>query len=201
MDTYEAIITRRTIRLFEQRPIPKDILIKILEAARLAPSAMNKQPLEYIVVTKPENREKLFKSLAWAGYVQQKRTPPEGKRPVAYIIVLARDKELNLRNISDASAAMENMILAAWNEGIGSCWICSVQRDTVKRDFNIPDGYVVYGVLALGYPGERPVIEEAKDSESTVYWVDENDVLHIPKRRLKDILHYEDFSCKEDQEG
>ncbi len=88
---------------------------------------------------------------------------------------------------------MENMILTAWNEGIGSCWIGSVNREEVRKLFNIPNEYQIYGVLALGYPAEKPILEEIDKNGDIKYWLDDNDVLHVPKRKLADIIHYEGF--------
>ncbi|MFA5864950.1 MAG: nitroreductase family protein [Phycisphaerae bacterium] len=193
MDTYQTITTRRTIRLFNQKPISPDLIDRILNAGRIAPSAANRQVLEFIVVREPLNCDLLFHQLAWAGYVQPKRNPPPGKQPTLYIIVLVRDQELNPVNSSDAGAAMENMILTAWNENVGSCWIGSVvNHDVVKRQYEIPADYHIFGVLALGYPAEQPVMEEM--AGSIKYWLDENDRLHVPKRPLKDIAHYETFT-------
>jgi nitroreductase len=194
MDTFRAATTRRTIRLFQPKEIGASLMERILEAGRLAPSASNRQMLEFVVVQDPANREKLFEHLAWAGYVRPKRTPPEGARPTAYVIVLVQDKELTTLDAADAGAAMENMILAAWNEGVGSCWIWSVDRDKVKPLFDIPDDYHIFSVLAMGYPAEQPVTEVL--TESNHYWLDENNILHVPKRRLSQILHYETFKPK-----
>ncbi len=191
MDTYHAIMTRRTIRLFDQRPVHCALLERILNAGRLAPSAANRQVLEFIDVLEPGNCKKLFDQLAWAAYVQPNRNPPPDKRPTAYVIVLIHDKEINTINASDAAAAMENMILAAWNEGVGSCWIGSVKREKVKEIFQIPETYCIFGVLALGFPAEQPSVEVLKDKVE--YWLDEKNQLHVPKRRLGDIVHHEVF--------
>jgi nitroreductase len=192
MDTYQTITTRRTIRLYDQKPIPSDLVDRILNAGRLAPSAANRQVVELIVVREPENRSRLFEQLAWAGYVQPKRNPPADKQPTSYIIVLVREAELNPMNSADASASIENMILTAWNEGVGSCWIGAVtHRDRVCEQFGIPAGHSIFGVLALGYPAEQPVVEVLKDSVK--YWLDENNQLHVPKRPLSEIVHHERF--------
>jgi nitroreductase len=97
-------------------------------------------------------------------------------------------------NAADAGASMENMILTANSHGIGSCWLASVDRDNVKKLFAIPDGYQIFGVLALGYPAEHPVAEEIK--ESIQYWLDDKNQLHVPKKRLNDITHHEGFGEK-----
>jgi nitroreductase len=196
MDTYLAITTRRTIRLFDQKPIPSSLLERMINAARLSPSAANRQVLEYLVIQHADNRNKLFSSLKWAAAVYPKRNPAEGQKPTAYVIVLVRDAELNVMNASDAGAAMENMILTAWNEGVGSCWMGAIDRDKIRADFAIPQDYQIFGVLSLGYPAEEPALETVTDSVK--YWLDDTNRLHVPKRRLSDVVHYETFEKQND---
>ncbi len=191
MDIYQTITTRRTIRLFDSRPIDKKIMEQIVNAGRLAPSAGNRQILEFVIVQEPENCKRMLEQLKWAAYVQPRRTPGPEQSPKAYVIVLIRDREITWINAADAGAAMENMILTAWSQDIGSCWLASVDHDNVKKLFAIPDEYQIFGVLALGYPAEQPVAEEMKDSIQ--YWLDDENRLHVPKRPLQKITHYEGF--------
>jgi len=193
MDFYELIRTRRTIRQFKDRLIARNTLVELLEAARSAPSAANLQPLEYIIIEDAETVKKVFGQLAWAGYVQPKRNPPQDKRPVAYIVVLV-NHDISPANlcIADAAAAIENILLAAWSKGIGSCWIGSVQRDNVRRILAIPERLDIDSVVALGYPDETPVIEDAANG-AIKYYLDESDRLHVPKRKLIDITHLNRF--------
>ena len=144
MDTYKVISTRRTIRLFKQDPISPDLLEQIVNAGRLAPSASNLQVLEFIVVREAQNCQQVFELLAWAGYIQPHRNPPEGQRPTAYVVVLGRGQQISQLSAADASAAIENMILAAWNEGVGSCWICSVNREKLATILQIPADYQIF---------------------------------------------------------
>lgn len=194
MDTYHAITTRRTIRRFVAKPIPPDLAERIVNAGRIGPSAANRQVLEFVLLRESSSCARLFPQLAWAGYVKPRRNPPAGKEPTAYVIVLVRE-EINPMTASDAGAAMENMILTAWNEGVGSCWIGSVlDREAVRKDFQIPADRQIFGVLALGFPDEQPMMEELTDSVQ--YWLDEEDRLHVPKRRLSEIIHYEKFQAR-----
>ena len=91
MDPYEAILSRRTIRRFKQKSIDLDLLKKFVNAARLAPSAANFQPLEYFVVTDKDLLDKVFETLGWAAYIKPKWTPRQEERPTAYIIILYTD--------------------------------------------------------------------------------------------------------------
>jgi nitroreductase len=191
LSLYDLIVSRRTIRQFKPTPVARPILEKIVNAGRLAPSAGNMQPLEFMVVDDGETRGLIFPCLRWAGYIAPQGNPRPGQEPMAYIfpIVNLSVREKGYEN--DVGAAIENMVLAAWEEGIGSCWLISVERAKAAAILGIPEGFRVDSVLALGYPAESPVVEEFKGSIK--YWKDEQGVLHIPKRRLKDILHFNRF--------
>jgi nitroreductase len=187
MEVLDIIRARRTIRFYEQRAIPVADLRELVDAARLAPSAANLQPLEYVIVHDEEVVARVFPTLAWAGNVAPRRNPPEGKRPVAYIVVLVNRQVCASGGAHDAGAAIENLLLAAWEKGLGGCWIGSVNRDEVRALLSVPDQLDIDSVVSLGYPAEQPVAEDT--SASVKYYLDESDTLHIPKRRLADILH------------
>lgn len=111
MNVYEAAVKRRTIRRFLQKPIPMEMLVKILNAARLAPSAGNLQPCEYVLVTEKDLLDSVFSTLRWARYIAPEGTPKEGERPVAYVVVLVNAKKAAEGGEVDCAAAIENMIL------------------------------------------------------------------------------------------
>lgn len=185
------ILSRRSIRQFKFKPISKDILEKLVNAARLAPSAANLQPLEFIVVDEEEIRKKIFKCLKWAAYIAPQGDPQPGHEPMAYIVVLVNTEIKEKGYEYDAGAAIENMILAAWEKGIGSCWLLSVERRRVQETLKIPITLKIDSVLALGYPNEEPIAEIMEDSVE--YWKDRTGRLHVPKRKLEDIIHFNKF--------
>ncbi|MBP8988739.1 MAG: nitroreductase family protein [Clostridia bacterium] len=191
MDVEKAIMTRRTIRKYKQQPISRDILVRLIEGARLAPSASNLQPLVYLVIDDPDQLESVFGLLGWAGYLAPSGTPREGEKPVAYIIVLANTHIRMSGFEHDAGAAIENILLMAWSMGIGSCWIGSVDKKALADLYQIPDHYVIDSVVALGYAAETSIAEDAEDSIR--YYKDENQVLHVPKRKLKDICFFNEI--------
>jgi nitroreductase len=191
MDILKVIENRRTIRLFKQTPIVDELLIEFVEAGRCAPSGANCQPLEHVVINDEQILDEVFNQLAWAGYIKPKRTPPVGLRPVAYIIVLV-NTNISSDGVADAAAAIENILLAAWAVGIGSCWIGSVKRQELRKILTLPENYKIDSVIALGYPAEEPVMENCSD-DSIKYYLDENDRLHVPKRPLKTITHINKF--------
>ncbi len=185
---YRTILKRRTIRRFKQIPISRVILKKLVNAARLAPSAANLQPLEYLVIDNPEIRANLFPYLKWANYIAPRGTPPEGKRPVAYIAVLINQKkESPAYSAYDAGAAIENLILTAWDTGIGVCWIKALDKAKISRLLRLPKSLKLDSVAALGYHAEMPKAETL--TKSIKYWKDSRNKLHVPKRRLCDIIY------------
>ncbi len=191
MNVYELILKRRTIRRFKPDLIPDELMNKLVNAGRLAPSGANLQPLEFIIVTRSDLVSSVFTTLKWAGYIAPAGNPPEGKQPMAYVIVLINTEIRSQGGEVDAAAAIENMILTALENNVGSCWLGSINRERLREIFNISDKYQIDSVLALGCPDESPMVEEYKDSIK--YWKDEQGVLHVPKRKLSDIVHLNGF--------
>lgn len=192
MKVYDAITSRRSVRRFQQKEISIDLLKKFVNAARIAPSAANLQPLEFFVVSDRSLRSKIFETLSWAAYIKPTWRPSEEERPVAYIIILAKNPKKNPWIARDASYAAENIMLTAESEKIGSCVMCKIDKEKIHEILGLPDEYAVDSVIALGYKLEHPVIEDIKDND-VKYWRDENEVLHVPKRRLEDIIHIDKF--------
>lgn len=191
MKLYEAILSRRSIRQFKSQAVSREILEKLVNAARLAPSAANIQPLEFLVVDEEEVRRKIFSCLRWAAYIAPQGNPRPGHEPMAYIVILVNTGIKEKGYEYDAGAAIENMILAAWDQGIGSCWLLSVERDKIQDVLKIPETHKIDSVLALGYPDEEPAVEVMEDSIK--YWKDSTGRLHVPKRKLEDIIHFNKF--------
>jgi len=188
---YETIVGRRTIRKFRQEPVPRDVLERLVDAARLAPSAANLQPLEYVVVDAAGPRAEVFPCLKWAAYIAPAGDPGPGEEPTAYVVTLANTKIREKMFEYDIGAAMENMILAALEEGLGSCWMLSIDRDKLRSILGVPENYRIDSVLALGYPAEEPAAEVMGDS--CRYWKDEAGRLHVPKRTLSSVAHFNKF--------
>lgn len=186
MEVFEAIQKRRSIRRFQQKPIPLETLKKLVDAARVAPSAANLQPIRYILVVNAELCKDIFPALKWAGYLSTQGTPPSGEKPVAYVVVLANKDVARADYQLDAGAAIENLILAAFEEGIGSCWLGAIDRQRIREVLRVSEDFEIESVVALGYPNEYPVMEPMKNSIE--YWKDESGRLHVPKRSLEEVL-------------
>lgn len=182
---YNTICQRRSIRRFKQKPVSEKLLKRLVNSARLAPSTGNLQPCEFIVVNDPLLNEAVFPNLKWAGYLAPRGNPQVGEKPMAYILVLIDLHKKKKGGEVDAATAIENILLAAWEEKLGSCWIGSFDRKKIKKVFRIPHHLKLDSVIALGYAGEKPVLEDFL--HSVKYWKDEQGILHVPKRRLEDI--------------
>ncbi|MGB9893035.1 MAG: nitroreductase family protein [Candidatus Saccharicenans sp.] len=188
----ELIKKRRTIRQFRAEEIPENILLELLDLARLAPSAANLQPLEFMLIKDSEVRRKVFPCLRWAAYINPAGDPKPGQEPTAYVIILVNTEIREKGFEYDVGAAAENIIIGALTQGIGSCWLISIDRDKLRNILDIPEKYRIDSVIALGYPAEEPIVEDFQDSIK--YWKDETGLLHVPKRRLEKVVHLNHFN-------
>jgi nitroreductase len=146
MEVFEAIQKRRSARAYLPDPVPEDKLERILEAGRIAPSASNIQPWHFIVVRDEHKREKLAKSGVFARFLSQS--------PVV-IVGCGNRKASPKWSIVDTAIAMQNVVLAATGEGLGTYWVGSFKEEEVKELLNIPDEMNVIALLAVGYPHKR----------------------------------------------
>jgi nitroreductase len=143
MDAFDCIVGRRSIRAFKEDEVPDDNLKKILEAGRWAPSAMNKQPWEFITIHDESTLSEIAEHARYGSFIAE--------APVAVAVVT--DPSTKWHEI-DGSGAVENMSLAAWNMGIGSCWIGSLDREKVKAILGIPNERHLLTVMPFGYPAK-----------------------------------------------
>lgn len=183
---YNLIINRRTVRLFKPKEIPYALIKRVIGAARVAPSAANRQFLEYLVVKDKGLREKVFPHTRWAGYVYPARTPAPPARPAFYIIILINKNKSVKFNLRDVGAAAENILLSLVSFRLGGCWIISLNRRALRKILKIPSHYRIDSLIAAGAPAEFPKLETGEDIK---YWLDRRGRLHVPKRPLKNILY------------
>jgi nitroreductase len=182
----EIIIKNRSYRRFyEDQKIETGILKELVDIARLTPSSRNLQPLKYIISADELKNGIIFRNLAWAGYLKDWGGPPQGERPVAYIIILG-DTSLASGFSVDHGIAAQSILLAATEKGFGGCIIASINRTALARELKIPSRFEVLLVLALGKPKETVVIEDFRGDVK--YWRDENQVHHVPKRLLEEVI-------------
>ncbi|RKJ20367.1 nitroreductase [bacterium D16-50] len=186
----ELLKTRRTYRRFRQREIPQETVEEILEAARLASSAANRQPLSYIVIREPEKTAQVFGFTRWAGALPPELgQPKEGERPVLFIAVV-ENLDINRDCDTDAGLAIGNMTLAAWNRGVGSCMIGACDKAALSELFGLGENQKLHTVVAFGYPSHESHIVDMESPEEFKYYLDENRDYVVPKRKLSDVVRY-----------
>jgi nitroreductase len=154
----EVLLKRRSIRRYKDAPVPREKTLKILEAARIAPSASNKQPWHFIVVENRETIKQLAKS-EWAA-----------KAPL--MIVGLADQEASPNWCSnDLGIAFEHIALAATNLGLGTCWMGQTGReDLIRKLLDVPDKLRPVAVMPIGVPDETPAPKERKSLDDIVSW-------------------------------
>lgn len=144
MDVFDAVRTVLAVRRYQERPIPEDLIGRIVEAGRLTASGSNGQPWHFVVVTQRETLQRLGRAVTSGSYVAE--------APVAIVVAVERESRFA---VSDASRAIQSMVLTAWDAGIGSNWTGFTGMDQVRSILDIPDEYDAIAVLPFGYPAEE----------------------------------------------
>ncbi len=167
MDTFECIRKRRDIRSFIDREVSDEVIMKIIEAGRLAPSAMNLQPWDFIVIKDKQTIKALGPLCTSGRFIVD----------ASFAIVVCTDPSNKWHEI-DGARAVQNMALSGWNEGAGCCWIGAIDRQKVKEMLNIPPKLHVLTILPFGYP-EQFTVKRKKN-----------------RKTLSEIVHREKFGVK-----
>jgi nitroreductase len=171
---FDAVRTRRSIRCYQDKKVEQDKLTRILDAARLSPSAANCQPWRFIVVTDPEIKQRLRTAYDKAWFASA---------PVIVVACAQPSKgwtrrEGFFRGIGgeaywkvDVAIAMQSLILVAWDEGLGSCWIGAFNETAVKQALSIPHDIRVLAMTPIGYPAveKKPVVNRKALTEIVHY--------------------------------
>ena len=186
-DLKVLIEKNRSYRRFDfHRKISEDLLVGLVDAARISQSAANLQPLAYITVSSAEVVARVHSHTRWAAYLPDWSGPEGAERPAAYIIVLANNQVKQTYREVDAGLAMQNMCICAAAEGIGSCMIGNLDRKRLVELLDVPDHYEILYAVAFGFPVEH--VEIAPWAGDVKYYRDENQKHFVPKRLLKDVL-------------
>jgi nitroreductase len=188
MSLRELVLKTRSYRRFYQdHTIDLATLRELVDLARQSASGSNRQPLKYVLSCDPERNAAIFPLTRWAGALPDWPGPPEGERPAAYIIILC-DTEISKSANVDHGIASQSIMLGATEKGLGGCMIGSIDRPKLRQVLDIPERYTILHLLALGKPKETVVLEELGSDGDTRYYRDEQDVHHVPKRALEDII-------------
>ncbi len=172
-------------RFYEEKKITEKQVRELIDIARMTPSGANKQSIRYMYTCTQEENNKVFPYLRWAGYYQDWDGPEEGERPTAYIILLCKN---GVNAPQDEGIIGQTILLSATEEGMGGCFIANVDRAGLAEAIQVPDGYQIKLVIALGYPKEKVVIDEISESDDIKYYRDGDQTHHVPKIKLEDLI-------------
>lgn len=166
MDVLEAIASRRSIRKYKPTPIPEDKLLKILKAARLAPSFENYQPWKFIIIRNEERKRQLSQACSNSKFMLE--------APLIIVACAFPDDAFGLMGgymnsfPVDVAVAVDHLTLAAVNEGLGTCWIGNFKEEKVQKALGIPDDVRVVAITPLGYSDEDPESRGRKPLEEII---------------------------------
>lgn len=160
MDVFEVIEARRSIRKYRPEPIPDDKMGMILDAARLAPSAANRQPWRFVLVQNADRKKVLARAANDQTFLSD----------AAVIVVAVGDPEVSARwHEKDTMIALEHIVLAATALGYGTCWIGAFDEDAVKRLLKIPPRMKIVALLPIGLPDEKPASRPRKENSEIFF--------------------------------
>lgn len=166
MTVLEAIKKRRSVRRYRPDPIPEEILMRVMEAARYSPSGKNLQPWRFILVKDPSLKQRLVNASVGQSFIAE--------APVIVVACGFPDRCYSrMGNYMkswpiDVAIAVEHLILQAQEEGLGTCWIGAFEENEVKPILNIPDEVRVLALTPLGYPDEDPLSRGRKSLKEIV---------------------------------
>ncbi len=163
MDVLSAIQGRKSIRKYKDKPVEEEKLLKVLEAARISPSARNQQEWKFVVVKDQETRKRLTEAIG---------QPFVGEAPIILVCCGTEPESVmrggQLRYTVDLSIATAYMILEAYDLGLGTCWLGSYDETKVKEVLGIPEKVRVVSITPLGYPDESPSPRPRKELDDII---------------------------------
>ncbi|MBN1354334.1 MAG: nitroreductase family protein [Candidatus Omnitrophica bacterium] len=184
----KLVLKNRSYRRFYGNfNISRNTLAKLIDLARLSPSAANLQPLKYVISCGRKKNALIFPYLKWAGYLKDWAGPEENERPSAYILILG-DTKITKNFDADCGIAAQSILLGATALGLGGCMIGSIDREGLRKSLDIARRYEIRLVIAIGRPKERVILKTIGKEGNIKYWRDAKGIHHVPKRRLEDII-------------
>jgi len=184
----ELVKENRSCRRFDNGyRVEPQTLEELVDLARHCASAGNKQPLKYILSTSEQTNDEIFSCLGWAAYLTDWKGPKKAEQPTAYIVVMG-DKTVADKFWCDHGIAAQTILLGARARGLAGCMFGSIHIKKLANFLNIEDHLEIKLVIALGKPVETIEIDEVDDSGDIKYFRDKNQVHHVPKRKLSDLI-------------
>ncbi len=165
MDFFDAVRLRRSVRKYVDRPVEPDKLRLILEAARLAPSARNRQPWRFVVVTDEGVRREVYEASREQSFILE---APVLIAAVGYPSDYVCSNG-NVAHMVDIGIAGEHIALAATALGLGSCWIAAFDQERMRKALNVPENAQIVAIFTIGYPAEEPQPKPRKPLREIVH--------------------------------
>lgn len=188
MNFKELVKSNRSYRRYDEKyNLKREELEYFVDLARMTASAANRQPLKFFLANDTETNEKIFKTLSWAGYIEDWDEPKKGERPSGYIVILG-DKTISKNYFCDPGIAAQTILLGAREKELGGCIFAAINKENLRESLNLPNKFEILYVISLGKPVEKVVLEEMDDNNDIKYWRDEKQVHHVPKRSLKQLI-------------
>jgi nitroreductase len=189
MDIQELVSRNRSYRRFDARsPMTEAELRALVSLARVAPSAANRQPLKYVLCCSAAGNQRIFETLAWAGYLKDWPGPAPEERPTGYVVILL-DSTIAQNADTDVGIAAQTILLGATAEGRGGCMLGAIKREELAARLALPPHLGIALVVALGTPVERVVLEDLPADRSIKYYRTPDAAHHVPKRGVEELVH------------
>ena len=187
MSVMEKLLTRRTYRRFEQKPVPQDVVEDVIEAVRLSSCGANRQAVRLVIVNKPEDVAKVQPLVKWAAYLPpEEGTPKADEQPVMYLAVV-QDSSIPGDLNTDTGIALANITLAAWAKGVGSCIMGAINKPALSELLDIAAPDKLAFMVALGYPTHAARVVPMTEETGIKYYLDENGDYCVPKRSAEEL--------------
>jgi len=190
MDIFKIISTRRTIRRFLNKKVDKDLLEKMVQLGALAPSRVNMQAWEFIIIDDDKLKQEIFKNILWGVKNPINKVFSDLQySPAAYIAILVNAKIRNEGYEYEIGACAENIMLCAWSLGVGSVWLHALNREKIISLLQIPTEKIFDSLIGLGYPAHTSKIAKFSN-DNYLYNIDESLNLIVPKRDIKTLTYH-----------
>lgn len=161
MDALEALRGRRSVRVYEEKPVPRELIEDVIDAARLAPSANNIQPWDFVVITDKGMRKKVADLTDYGKFIAQSG---------ACVAVFCKDVK---HHLEDGAAATENVLIAAHALGLGTCWVAGYKKDyaePLRKLLGVPEGHKLISLVSLGYSAVKAGAHGKRDLGDVLHW-------------------------------